>query len=166
MINIINWKHSKKQQEGVAIIEMVITLPLIILIFTISGEVGMLLNKQTTLSKTVETGARFLTTNTLLGTGLVKISAEKIQQTRNLILYGNLLGTGDILLTGMDATDINVQCTYGTKNSYCDKDNRLSPITVSATYDYTPMFGSLFNNVTGFNLFPIQLTATSVIEPI
>lgn len=155
-----------KKQQGLALVEFAISLPFLILLLSIMGEIGYLLYQQTSLNKSLETGAVYAAKNTRLGTGLVKIDAQTIQDTRNLVIYGNLNGIGPKIIDSINNEDINLSCTFGTDDGFCEKDDGVSAITLQASVNYVPVLGSLFHNVTGFTLFPLTLSATSTVIPI
>jgi len=155
-----------KQQKGLALVEFAIALPFLILLLSVMGEIGYLLYQQTSLNKSIENGAVYASKNTRLGTGLIKIDATTEQNAKNLIIYGNLAGTGDKLINNINIEDISLTCTYGTEDGYCEKDAGVTAITLQANVNYIPVMGSLFDNVTGFTLFPLSLSATSTVTPI
>lgn len=157
---------NKNSQRGLATVELAIALPFLILALSIMGEIGYLLYQQTSLNKTLETGALFTAKNTRQGTGLVKIEAQTIQSARNLIIYGNLNGVGDKIIDDIEPEDISIACAYGTEDGYCEQEDGISAITIQANVTYVPILGSLFHNVTGFTLFPLTLSATSIVTPI
>ena len=156
----------KQQQLGIATVEFAMVLPFLLLMLTAIGDVGYLMYQQNILNKSVSTGGRFVSSNSTAGTGLVNITADKIQDTRSMVLYGNIAGLGDPVLSDLELSDISVTCTNGTRNGYCIKNAGLTPITVQATYIYSPIFGTLFDNVTGLNLFPLPMSATIIVESI
>ena len=155
-----------KQEKGIAMLEFAIALPFLILLLAITGEIGYLLYQQSNLNKLIENGAIFAAKNTRLGSGLVKIDAQTLQETRNLVTYGNINGAGDKLIDSINPSDINLDCTYGTSDGFCEASDGISAITIKASVVYAPVLGSLFHNVTGFTLFPLTLSATSVVVPI
>jgi len=158
--------RSKRVQSGLATVEFAVTLPFLLLVIAISGEIGYVMYQQTLLSKTIETGGRYISVNATSGTGLVDISAQDLLDTRNVILYGNKAGIGQPIISDLSPLNINVTCTYGTQNGHCVKNWNVTPITVQANFTYTPVLGDLFDNVTGFNLFPVPLSAITIVESI
>ncbi len=154
-----------RRQRGIATVELAVSLPLLLLALTTMVEVGRVFYTYTTLTKAVETGSRYLAGITLIGTGRVQVTAQDIQDARNLIVFGNLTGNGDPVIIGLSPTAITVQCTYGTTNSYCTPDNGIAPITVAAVYWYSPVLGTLLNRLSGVDLFPLALNASTVMVP-
>lgn len=154
------------KQQGIATVEFAVVLPFLILMLAATADVGYLMYHQNILNKSVASGGRFISTHATDGSGLVNITAQKIQETRNMIVYGNIAGFGDPVISGFSPSDINITCSNGTRNGYCIQDAGLTPITLQATYTYSPVLGTLFDNVTGLNLFPLPMSATTIVESI
>lgn len=155
----------QKQQKGLAVVEFAIALPFLILLLSVMGELGYLMFQQNQLSKSIESGAMYAARNARMGTGLVKIEATTIQNARNLVTFGNMAGTGDKIIDGMEPSDISLTCTYGTDDGFCEKEGGHAAITIQASVNYVPILGSLFHSVTNFTLFPLTLSATSTVVP-
>ena len=164
-MKILNLK-AQNNQKGLAIVEFAVVLPFLILVLTIAGDMGYLLYQQNILLKSIETGGRYISVNSTSGTGFVDITAQNTLNTQNIIIFGNIAGTGDSVIADLTPLNINVTCTYGTKDGHCIRNFGITPITVQATYDYVPVFGDLFDNVTGFNFFPYPLNAITIVETI
>ncbi|MDX1810989.1 MAG: TadE/TadG family type IV pilus assembly protein, partial [Gammaproteobacteria bacterium] len=94
-----------RKQRGVAMLEMAISLPLLILLLAVMGEIGNVMYQQSSLNKSIETGAIYASKTTRLGTGLVKINAQTLKNTQNLVLYGNISGTGKKIIDNLAAED-------------------------------------------------------------
>lgn len=156
---------SKTKQRGLAMIEFAIVLPFLLLVLVSTGEVGYLMHQQISLSKSVATGGRYISTNVTTG-GRVRITAQTIQDTRNAIKFGNIAGVGTPVLQDLDILDINITCTNGTANGNCNSAQGLTPITIQVNYTYTPVLGEVFDSVTGFDVFPRPMSAINIVEPI
>ncbi len=154
------------KQRGMAIIEFSIVLPFLLLMTIMMAEIGFLMHQQISLSKSIQTGSQYLSVNVTTGAGRVDITAQKIQDTRNTVLYGNTAGVGTPVIDDLALQDISITCTNGVLNGYCAKNNGLTPITLEVNYTYTPVLGELFDTVTGFNFFPYPLSAITIVEPI
>jgi Flp pilus assembly protein TadG len=116
--------------RGVATIEVAIALPLLLLLMTATVEIGRLLSQYDTLTKSVRDAARYLASNAALGTtGVVNISAQVQSATANLVVSGNVNGTGRSLLPGLAAGNVTV-ANLGA-----------GYVSVSATYTYQPLLG-------------------------
>lgn len=119
----------RKRQGGVAVVEMVITTPLLLLLLLGISELGKGFVQYNTLTKSVREGARHATKTALLGTtGTVLISPQLEAETRNLVVYGNVNGTGQPQLPAFAVDHVSVR----------DAGNEL--ILVQADYPYQPLF--------------------------
>lgn len=91
------------RQRGVAAVETVIALPVLLLLFMATGEIGRALMQYNTLEKGLRDGAQYLATHTLIGdTGVIENPIPDADQdaARNLARYGNVNGTGTTLVPG------------------------------------------------------------------
>jgi hypothetical protein len=94
---------TRKRQRGVAIVEYVVVLPICLLLILGTAEFGRALLQYNVLTQSVQDGARYLSSRALLGTtGVVEITPELEDEVRNLVVYGNRLGTGNPRLRGFD----------------------------------------------------------------
>jgi Flp pilus assembly protein TadG len=157
---------SRKRQNGIAMTEFAVVLPFLMLVIAATGDIGYLMQQQNTLIKSIETGGRYISVNANTGAGFTVITAQKVQNTRNVVLFGNASGIGDPIIPDLDPLNIDVSCTYGTRNGHCLQDKGLTQITVQANYTYSPILGEVFDNVTGFNFFPLPLSAITIVESI
>lgn len=125
---------ARKNISGVASVEFVIVLPLLLLFLAAVGEFGNAFIRYNTLSKAVQNGARFAVTE-VYGTANSYQIADA-QQIRNVVIYGNNLGVGEPLFENM-----TVDVTY---NPDDDTDKY---VVVTANYPYTPLLDALLGNV-------------------
>ncbi len=146
-INMHNPRSRFHQQCGVATIEFAICAPVLFLLMFATAEVGRAMLQYNTLVKAVRDGARYVATNAEVGsTRVVNIDATKRDQTRNLVVTGNVAGTGTALLPGLTVNNVAVT----------DVGNGF--IQVAATYTYVPMVGARLPTF-GFGP-PINLSVT------
>jgi hypothetical protein len=120
------------------------------------AELGRAFYQYTTLTKAVRDGARYLSSQVLGTTGNVTLSAEKIAATQNLVVFGSEQGTGSPILEGLTAGDIAVAA-----------DDASDHVTVTAQYDYTPMFGGViptFGLAGGDISLSLTFTATTMMR--
>ncbi len=120
------------KQRGIAIVEFAIVLPILLLLVLATAEFGRAFVQYSALTKSVRDGVRFVAAKALQGsTGVVQINAAVNTQTRNLVAYGNIAGTGASLLPGLIPGNVTV--IAGAPGS----------VVVSAAYTYVPLFASL-----------------------
>jgi Flp pilus assembly protein TadG len=120
----------RRRQTGVAMVEMVIVTPLLLLLVLGVSELGNALMQQNTLNKSVRDAARQVAGLALLGTtGTVLLSPDLQVDARNLVVYGNVDGVGSPRLPALSVGQVSV--------SVSDAVNNL--VTVQANYAYNPI---------------------------
>lgn len=124
-------------QKGLAMVEATIVLPLLFLLALAAAEFGHMLEQYNALNKQQQDGARFLSERATFGsTGTINLDFSapngSAYQARNLIVYGNVAGTGTPVLNGLSTS--NVAITTATSEY----------IRVEVTYSYTPVLGAVF----------------------
>jgi len=144
-------KGVRHNQAGITIIEFLIVLPILMMLIMATAEFGRAFVQYNALTKTLRDGARYVGSRALNGTtGVVVINSSLQSQTRNLVVYGNIAGSGTPLLPGL--VPGNVSVTGGAPGA----------VVVAATYAYTPIFASLplfqFGSVT--TPFSLQAAVT------
>ena len=150
-----NFTHGKKRnrQRGLAAVETVIVLPVLLLLFLATAEVGRALLQYNTLAQGVRDGARYLASEALDDfTTQIEITAAKEAAAKNLARYGNIAGTGTLLLPSYSDAHLSVDVP--------DAEH----VTLVANYPYQPM---LFNTLPTFGfgsdismLFTMQTSVT------
>lgn len=147
----------RRSERGLAIVEFAIAAPLLLLLLLATAELGRMLSQYDTLNKSVRDGARYLAANALGGTtGVVAITPAMQTATANLVVTGNVGGTGGTLLPNLTAANVTV---VSLGNGY---------VSVAATYAYVPMVGA---RLPTFGLsapisLAVNLTATQVMRPL
>lgn len=115
-------------QRGIAIVEFVIILPLILFLILGISEFGRGFMQYNTLTRSVRDGVRHAANNALFGqTQVVNITTELQTETVNLVAHGNIAGTGAPILPDLSTDDVTVNDEGG------------GDISVSATYAYQPI---------------------------
>jgi len=112
-------------------VEFVIALPVMLLLLLATIELGRGFMQYNTMVKTIRDGAGFAAkvARTSAGTtGLVTFDAGDIGRIRNLVVHGNVAGTGPTVLPGLSTTDVDVTSPGG------------GDIAVNISYDYQPLF--------------------------
>jgi Flp pilus assembly protein TadG len=124
--------NTVSRQRGVAVVETVIITPLLLFLILLTAEVTHAFVDHNTLSKSARNGARYLASSAALGTtGVIVLTAQKVNATRNLVVFGNAAGTGSPILPGLTTGNVQV-IDIGNKR-----------IQVTATYPYTGILGDV-----------------------
>ncbi|TKB44229.1 TadE/TadG family type IV pilus assembly protein [Thalassotalea mangrovi] len=144
---------SRKNQQGVAAIELTIILPFFLLLFFATSEFGRLMYQYNALTKTVRDATRFATSHASPGTtGAVDLS-QISNEINNIIKYGQLT-PGTSLLPNVDQD--------GVMTIVVSESDDL--ITIAVTYYWQPIFADFipgFFSDTEINLnFPISAQYT------
>jgi Flp pilus assembly protein TadG len=122
-----------KTQRGVAMVEFAIILPVMLLLMLGVTEIGRLLIRYNALTKHVHEGARYAASQVLNGTtGTVVIDAQIETEVRNLVVYGNIAGTGNAYLENLAPNQITLVS------------DAPQEIRVDAVYPYQPLIGPAF----------------------
>ena len=122
-----NWRS----ERGVAMVEFMIVLPVILFIMLGVTEIGRVLMRYTTLTKALQDGARHASVYAFAGASqVVDIDAALDAEIRNLVVYGNTQGTGTPVLAGFTTGQINITVPQA------------GWVQIDASYPYVPVFGS------------------------
>ena len=89
-----------RSERGTQLVELAIVLPILLVLFATVAEFGRFFYTYTTLSKATRSAARYLTTAPANGANDAK--------AQNLAVYGNTEGTGDPLVSGLSAANIEI----------------------------------------------------------
>src|SRR6266511_6460608 len=90
----------KRSDSGVQLVELAIVLPILLMMFAAVAEFGRYFYEYTTLAKSSRTAVRYLTTACPNGTD--------DPAAKNLVVFGNLAGTGNPLISGLATTIVKV----------------------------------------------------------
>ena len=120
-----------KRQRGTALVETAICLPLLLFVMLAAGEVTFAFLQHNTLTKAVRDGARYAAGVARKGTLGYSLDANEINETKNLVVYGNQAGTGTPVLPNLAVAAVTV--------------TELGEhfVDVHATYAYTGILGSV-----------------------
>jgi Flp pilus assembly protein TadG len=137
-------------------IEMVAVTPFLLLLLLGVSELSNALVHYNTLNKSVREAVREVSRTALLGTtGTMLLTNELKAEGANLVVYGNVAGTGQPRLPGLLRSHVSVTAAG----------NNL--VLVQANYPYTPMFGPILRTF-GYGDDPasigITLTASTVMR--
>lgn len=120
-----------KRQRGLAIVETVVVTPLLLFLILATAEITNAFVDHNTVTKSVRGSARHVASNALLGTtGRVLLTPALITEARNLVIYGNVVGSGTPRVTGLDSAVVQV-VDLGNNN-----------VQVTASYPYTGILGA------------------------
>jgi len=115
--------------RGLVMVELALVVPLALIMVMATAELGRALAQYNALNKAVRDGAHHLARTAILGsTGLVQINGATVTETRNLVVYGNILGTGTPSLPGLAGAQITLAAAAGGSAS------------LTASYTYEPIF--------------------------
>ncbi|GFE85697.1 TadE/TadG family type IV pilus assembly protein [Steroidobacter agaridevorans] len=134
-MKVVTHMHSAaslaRRQRGLATVEFALCAPVLFLLLFATAEVGRVLFQYNTLVKAVRDGARYAVTAATNTSGVVSITPAMSSATRNLVVTGNIAGSGAPVLPELTVAAVDVT----------DDDDGF--IRVSATYVYRPMLGTL-----------------------
>lgn len=143
----------KTRQKGTALVELALILPLLLLLTFITTEFGRAMFEYNAIAKSTRDAVRYLSFQT---------PGTKITEARNLIVYGNLGGTGTPLARGLTLANVPAAscCTWqltGTNPVINTVTVRVSNYTYHALFP--SVFGIAFGNTAG-NITFSTITAT------
>ncbi|WP_423839804.1 pilus assembly protein [Vibrio mytili] len=147
----MNVKHSsfliwciKKRQSGLAALEFVICLPVLLMLAVLLIDVSRAFIQYTEINKALQNGVRYAVVDTYGTLDFGAIADEN--KIKNIVVYGKPVPTdADVKnLKYLDTSDVVItQPTAATKE-----------VTLSATYTYVPIFNTLpfTNNSLSFTI--------------
>ena len=127
----------QKTQKGVAVIEAAIVLPVVLVVMLVVAEFGHAILQYNRLTQAVRDGARYIAAEAEAGPGIIILNSDKVNDTVNLVAYGMTNGGSAEVLPGFDPGRVDVVGVNG------------ADVSVTAEYDYTPMFLPTFPTLTG-----------------
>jgi Flp pilus assembly protein TadG len=121
----------RTQQKGVALVEFALVLPMLLLLSLLATELGRAVYRYNTAAKAVRDAVRYLA---------VQTPGTHVAEARNLIVYGNVAGTGPLLDTALTAANVPAP-TWQTAGS----DPLINTVTIRvAGYQFRPLVASMF----------------------
>jgi Flp pilus assembly protein TadG len=121
-------------QRGLALVEFTITVPILLMLIMGTAEFGRALMQYNRLTQAVQDGARYTAgqVRARAGTsGAIALPSGLQTEARNLVVYGNSIGSGSPVLPGLTTGNVNVALVPGEN------------ITVTANYAYDSLFVSI-----------------------
>jgi Flp pilus assembly protein TadG len=143
-----------KCERGTQLIEFAIALPFLILLFASATEMGRMFYTYTTLQKSTEVGARYL--STVLAQPNGTYASANTTAAQNLVVCGKAASCSGQTLIAKNLAAANVTITppgNGSGTRY---------VTVKVTYAYQPLVFNLANR-TGIAALSLNYTFTPVI---
>ncbi|TBW54341.1 pilus assembly protein [Marinobacter halodurans] len=122
----------KQKQHGIAMLEFMVAAPLLIVVTLAVTEMAWAFHQYHTMTRATRDGARYMASSALIGSvGIIYLDSTLVQETGNLVVFGNVGGTGSPLLPDWSAAEVTVTSPDA------------SHIRVSAHYDYVPLVGRI-----------------------
>lgn len=90
----------KRDERGVQLVELAIVLPVLVLLFAAAAEFGRYFYEYTTLAKGTRVAVRYLLTE--------RTNGDDDACAKNLVVYGNLAGTGNPIVNGLQRSNVNI----------------------------------------------------------
>ena len=121
----------RTRQYGVALVEFAFVLPLLLVLSLAAAELGRAVYRYNTTAKVVRDAVRYLS---------VQTPGSQVAQARNLILYGNVAGTGPLLDPALTAANVPAP-TWQTAGS----DPLINTVTIRVSgYEFRPLVANMF----------------------
>lgn len=142
------FKHPRRQQ-GLAMVEFTLALPLLLLLLLVFGEFGRMIYQYNVLLQASRDADRFVASKAWDSTlGAVALSGTLQTQTKNVAVYGVPANTGTAVVSGLTAGNV-VVAAVGTDH-----------VRVTITYTFCPVIGggNCTGSLPGFFGNPIALS--------
>ncbi len=126
---------TKRNARGVALLELAMVLPFLLLLSMASIELGRAYYTYHILTKALRDGARYGASSRMRavdGTFPTGESPSLYHRTTYMVMYGNPLPTGSVILPNLSISHITVTPSRVSSSEYY--------VAVSADYPYQPMF--------------------------
>ena len=145
---------------GLAMVEFVVAVPVVLLVLFTTVEFSRFLIQYSTLNDAVRNAARYVAGNALNGTdGTLQTGSgwsTLASQGANLVVFGNVGGTGAAILPSLTTAQVTVT-----------EDTTTNNISVAASYPYQGIFGSSVPNFFGGHISTVlTLNVTTVMRAI
>ena len=123
----------KTRQKGTAIVEFALILPLLLMLTMITTEFGRAIYQYNTIVKSVRNATRYLSLQT---------PKTKITEAQNLVVFGNITGTGPALVPGLTVAQVSTIPPTWLETGSAPRINTVT-ITVNC-YKFRPLLTSVF----------------------
>lgn len=133
MCDLLN--RLRRSRGGVAAVEFALVLPLLLLILVAIVEIGRVMSQASAVEKGLRAGAQFAARSSVL-----PLTGSADQQFQNLVKWGNVDGTGSLLVDGW--ADANATLSINLRNDTVGG-NPVTVIRVQASVPYDPLLSGL-----------------------
>lgn len=140
MMYPLNSKRHK--QKGLAAVEMLIAVPVLMMILMAITEFGNAFIQYTTLNKMAQSGVRYATSG-VTGTASYDQIAD-VDNIKNMVIYGHTGAGTSSLLSGVTTSHVTVNHSNG-------------HVTITINHDYTPIISG-FSSAINFSV-PLDVSA-------
>lgn len=121
----------KTRQNGTAIVEFALILPLLLLLTMITTEFGRAIYQYNTIVKSLRQATRYLSLQT---------PNTKVTEAKNLVVFGNIADTGEALVPGLTVYNVATP-TWQLAGS----NPVINTVTITVTgYTFRSLFTSVF----------------------
>lgn len=100
---LLRVQRFQRDESGLQLVEATIVIPIFLILFAATAEFGRYFYEYTTLAKAVQVGSRYLST--------VPVGGAGDTAAKNLVVYGNVDGTGTPILTGLTPANVAIART-------------------------------------------------------
>lgn len=119
-----------RRMRGLALVEFAVSVPLLLLLLFGGAEFTNFLMRYSILNDAVRDSARYLAGQALAGqSGVVVLTGALTTAGQNLVVYGNVGGTGTSLLPALTAGQVTITADVANNN-----------INVAVAYPYQALF--------------------------
>ena len=150
---------SSQSQSGLAMVEAIIVLPIILLLAMVAAEFSHMMMLQNTLNKAMQDGATYIAREAIPGDLDQIILDGNVEDTKNIIVYGEIDGLTNgatPVLEGFTLSDVTVEL-----------DGLDGHVRIEIEYDFPTIFGDFLSafgfgaSGGGWNLaFPLRSSIT------
>src|SRR6185503_17795304 len=98
----------RSDERGVQLVEVALVIPIMLLLFGAVAEFGRYFYEYSTAAKAARVGARYLAAKS------VNSGTNYAAQAKNLVVYGNIAGSGTPVLPGLTTANVQVEYVGGT----------------------------------------------------
>lgn len=98
----------RRDDRGLQLVEVALVIPIMLVLFGAVAEFGRYFYEYTTVAKAARVGARYLVSKS------VSSGTNYEAQAKNLVVFGNIAGTGSPVLDGLSVDNVQVQYVGGT----------------------------------------------------